>query len=67
MGCEGMGPTAVHYNQMNLYHSRENNARCIVTVGIDFLAAYSKKNICRIIKTQFLFPELFLLVFFLLG
>lgn len=35
---------AVLYNPMNLYHCRESNPRCTVTVGIEFLAAYSKKK-----------------------
>lgn len=66
MGCKGTRAMAVHYHQINLHHWRENNRRFTVTVGTGFLAAYSNKNIFKIIKSLFLSSELFL-IFFLLG
>lgn len=44
MECRGMGLTAVHYNTLNLYHCRENDARCIVRVGIGFSVVYRKRK-----------------------
>lgn len=59
MECRGMGLTAVHYNTLNLYHCRENDARCIVRVGIGFSVVYRKRK-----KKKFLLPKLFHLLFF---
>lgn len=57
MECRGMGLTAVHYSTLNLYHCRENDARCIVIVGIGFSVVYRKRKkvpLTKVISPAFL-------------